>query len=320
MLKGGCMVKVNATPFGLVAVDIDGSIVEFEEFPKDAKKVAEMLESKEALENFVKKLKEKGYAVEIAWINPLEVAERLGINKKDALEFIRKVAIELSRIRVKKSIGKDWLAIQAISALDDLNVAINMLVGRLREWYGFYYPEFKEEDHRKFAKFVVEGKRGESMGIEIDEKDLKVVQELAKTLLEMYKLKNKIESYLDKIMQEVAPNIRSLVGSNLGARLLEKAGGLEKLAKLPASTIQVLGAEKALFKHLQKGSPPPKHGVLFQHPLISRAPKKKRGKIARALAAKLAIAARTDYYTRKLNPKIREEFEARVKEVMENDS
>jgi nucleolar protein 56 len=98
-------------------------------------------------------------------------------------------------------------------------------------------------------------------------------------------------------MQEVAPNLSAVLGELLGARLIARAGGLEKLAKLPASSLQVMGAREALFKHLREGTPPPKHGFIFRHPLVSGAPKQLRGRTARMLAGKAAIAARVDYYS-----------------------
>ncbi len=119
-------------------------------------------------------------------------------------------------------------------------------------------------------------------------------------------------------MRKIAPNLSAIAGPVLGARLLAKAGGLKKLALLPASTIQVIGAEKALFRHLRTGARPPKHGILFQHPLVRNAKKWQRGKIARTIAAKLAIAAKEDYFGGKyIADDLRKEIEERVKEIKE---
>ncbi len=119
-------------------------------------------------------------------------------------------------------------------------------------------------------------------------------------------------------MGEIAPNIKELAGPLLGARLIAKAGGLKKMAELPASTIQVLGAEKALFRHLTKGTRPPKHGILFQHPWVRNAKRWQRGKIARSLAAKLAIAAKEDYFEgRFIADKLKKELEERIEEIKE---
>ena len=111
-------------------------------------------------------------------------------------------------------------------------------------------------------------------------------------------LKAKLDSYIEAEMLKFAPNTAKVAGAILGAKLIQMAGSLEKLAKLPASTIQVLGAEKALFRHLRKGTKPPKHGVILQHQLMKKVNPKNRGKVARTLAAKIAIAAKVDFYSK----------------------
>jgi len=119
-------------------------------------------------------------------------------------------------------------------------------------------------------------------------------------------------------MEDVAPNIKSLVGSLLGARLIALTGGLTNLAKMPASTVQVLGAEKALFRSLKTGARPPKHGMIFQHTLIHEAKRWQRGKMARALAGKLAIAARSDAFSGKyIGDDLKAGLEKRIKEIQE---
>jgi nucleolar protein 56 len=119
-------------------------------------------------------------------------------------------------------------------------------------------------------------------------------------------------------MDLVAPNVKSLLTASVGARIIAKAGSLSRLAVLPASTIQVLGAEKALFRALKTGTRPPKHGLIFQHPLIHSAPRWQRGKIARAIASKVAIAARIDVYRHsEKDSSILERLERRIKEIQE---
>jgi len=312
------VVKVAKTPFGFLAIAMGNQLVELKELPRDPRKVAEIFESDE-FERWVEELKRRGYDVEPGLYDPMKAAQLLGVKTAEYLKFAREVGIEWAKIRIKKALGKDMLVIQAISALDDLNRSINIMLNRIREWYGVYYPEYKEENHKKFLKFVLQGKRKESMGVDLSGKDLKAMRKIADMILQMYEVREKLEKYIEKLMEEVAPNVRALAGANLGARLIDRAGGLRQLAELPASTIQVLGAEKALFKHLQKGSPPPKHGIIFQHPVINRAPKKLRGKLARTLAAKIALAARADYYSGKLRPGLVEDWERRVREVLEGE-
>jgi nucleolar protein 56 len=123
---------------------------------------------------------------------------------------------------------------------------------------------------------------------------------------------------MDSLMEEVAPNIKAIVGSLLGARLIALTGGLANLARMPASTIQVLGAEKALFRSLKTGTRPPKHGIIFQHTLIHEAKRWQRGKMARAIAGKLAIAARTDAYSSKyIGDGLKASLDRRITEIQQ---
>jgi nucleolar protein 56 len=210
-----------------------------------------------------------------------------------------------------------------MGALDDVEKALNVIVSRLREWYGLHYPEATQrmDNALQLARLIVEGGRrdaikenpelvqllpketvkslasGQSMGAEIGQYDMTMIQTLAQQCLDFQRLRNQLEEYLDDSMREVAPNLRGLIGPVIGARLIALAGSIQKLARLPASTIQVLGAERALFRSLKTGARPPKHGVIFQHTSVHSAPWWQRGKIARILAGKIAIAARVDEYS-----------------------
>ena len=168
----------------------------------------------------------------------------------------------------------------------------------------------------KITKFLEGG--GVSLGANVLPKDIEIIKEVASIALNLYNLNNKLRQYVNEVMGEVAPNLKELIGPVLGARLISLAGGLERLAKLPASTIQLLGAEKALFRALRTGSKPPKHGIIFQHPDIHRSPKWQRGKIARALAGKIAIAARVDYFSGEyIADELKEDLKKRIKEIKE---
>jgi nucleolar protein 56 len=247
---------------------------------------------------------------------------------KDAKElsvWTRNVSMELAKLKVKGAVEKrDLIVAQAIQTLDDLDRTVNLFMGRMREWYGVHFPELDRliEKHETYARLVVNlGDKSNftlkalekedipkakaeavakvaasSMGADVAEADLAQIQALSKDVLELYALRQGMENYLDKTMSEVAPNTQALVGSLLGARLIAVAGGLRNLAMRPASTIQVLGAEKALFRSLKTGARPPKHGLIFQHTLLHDAKRWQRGKIARALAGKLAIAVRADAF------------------------
>jgi nucleolar protein 56 len=157
-----------------------------------------------------------------------------------------------------------------------------------------------------------------SMGADMEENDLAQIQTVCRDTLQLYDARQSLETYMDSLMEEVAPNTKALVGSLLGARLIALTGGLSNLARLPASTVQVLGAEKALFRSLKAGTRPPKHGIIFQHTLIHEAKRWQRGKIARAIAGKLAIAARTDAYSNKyIGDSLKAGLEKRIKEIQE---
>lgn len=309
------VVKLAKTPFGFFVIAMGNQIVEIKEFPRDVEKAAGMLVDDD-FEKWTKQMRKKGYDIEDGLFDPMKAVKLLGIGKDEYMKFSRLVEIEVSKRRLKASIGKDYLIIQAVAGLDDLNKSINIMVNRIREWYGLHFPELKEEEHMKYLKLILADKRGKSMGIELAEKDKKAIQTAAEMILRMYETKKAIEDYLEQLMKEIAPNLHVLAGANLGARLVERAGSLKSLSEMPGSTIQVLGAEKALFKHLRKGTPSPKHGIIFQHPQINRAPRDKRGKLARTLGTKLALSARVDFYSGKLNPVLKKEWDKRVKEVM----
>jgi nucleolar protein 56 len=137
-------------------------------------------------------------------------------------------------------------------------------------------------------------------------------------VLELYELRKDMENYVDKTMEEVAPNTRAVAGALLGARLIAIAGSLRNLAMRPASTIQVLGAEKALFRSLKTGARPPKHGLIFQHALLHDAKRWQRGKIARVLAGKLAIAVRADAFGgRYVGDRLKGDVDKRLEEIHE---
>lgn len=267
---------------------------------------------------------------------------------RDAEEFSRwmhKVTMETTKLRVKQAVEKrDLIIIQAVQTLDDVDKTINRFMGRVREWYGVHFPELdrllgKHETYARLAsklgrknnfteqKLEEEGipkSKAEtiarsaetSMGADLEETDLKQIQSLSKSILSLYQLRQTLESYLETTMGEVAPNIKEIVGPLLGARLIALAGGLKDLAKMPSSTIQVLGAEKALFRSLKTGAPPPKHGIIFQHTVLHEAEKWQRGKIARAIAGKLAIAARADAFgSRYIGGELKADLERRVEQI-----
>ena len=249
----------------------------------------------------------------------------LSADEGTAIQELRDFAIAVSSSRVKEASGKlDLHVTQAINALDELDKTINVLAARMREWYGLHFPELDHlvQSLTAYARIVssagtryritnqilqdagIQEKKSEiilggvnrSRGGDITDDNLKMVREIADQVIEQSELRDDLANNIETTMDVVAPNVKELLTASVGARVIAKAGSLQRLATLPASTIQILGAEKALFRSLKTGANPPKHGMLFQHPLIHAAPKWQRGKIARAVAAKVAIAARIDAY------------------------
>ncbi|MFP3290441.1 MAG: C/D box methylation guide ribonucleoprotein complex aNOP56 subunit [Nitrososphaeria archaeon] len=312
----------------------------------------EIVVQNEALKNRLIKLNPKlnviidQNMIENLGLNKVDLMIKAGLVKdqQEALELIRNYTIYVSQQKLKEHAARlDLHAIQLVQAIDEIDKTINLFYMRLREWYGLHFPELYNviDDPETYLKIVhafpdrneittkkleeinIPRKKAEiieslavaSKGASFDEEMSKLIDQLAELTIGLFKLRKEAARQLEKIMEQVAPNVTSLVGATIGARLLSKAGSLERLAKLPASTIQVLGAEKALFRALKRHAKPPKHGIIFQHKLIHDAPKKLRGKLARALAAKLAIAARIDYYGGKKNYELTKSFNKKVEEI-----
>lgn len=228
----------------------------------------------------------------------------------------------LGRFRIKFSAEKvDTMVIQAVSLHEDLDKEINNYMMRLREWYGHHFPELarvvpdnllyskvvsvmgnrKNSSEANFEDLLTEELRQEviqasevSIGTEISETDEKFINALASQIIELDNYRNSLEEYLKGRMMNVAPNLSSLVGEIIAAKLISKAGSLINLAKMSGSTIQIIGAEKALFKAMRAHKKTPKYGIIYQTRLISGAQGRAKARIARALAAKSALCVRFD--------------------------
>jgi nucleolar protein 56 len=370
--------------FGIMAFNEENKLIEKVLFPQKPQEAASAILKIEAgktvaeVMQLVARLRENGYeafvfenaslanevqkkfGVKVEVSKPSEAGEtfrshmeRFAVETgfaKDAEDFAlwtHNVTIEIAKLRVKGAVEKrDLMIAQAIQTLDDLDKAINLFMGRVREWYGIHFPELdrlldKQETYARLVvdlgikeSFTVEKLEKEeipkskaeqiakaartSMGADLTETDMVQIQDLCRNVTSLYHLRQTLESYLDRAMEEVAPNTKAVVGSLLGARLIALAGGLTNLARRPASTIQVLGAEKALFRSLKTGTRPPKHGIIFQHTYLHEAKKWHRGKIARALAGKLAIAARVDSFGgRSMGEELKANLEKRIEEIRE---
>lgn len=228
----------------------------------------------------------------------------------------------LSRYKLKFSPDKvDTMIVQAIALLDDIDKELNTYAMRAREWYGCHFPELSKivTDNIAFAKTVkVLGMRESiddaplsdclpedvendvreaakiSMGTEISEDDVDNIRFLCDQVVELHDYRSQLYEYLKNRMGAIAPNLTVMVGELVGARLIARAGSLLNLAKQPASTVQILGAEKALFRALKTKHATPKYGLIYHASLVGQAHPEHKGKISRVLAAKTSIACRID--------------------------
>ncbi|XP_043701034.1 probable nucleolar protein 5-2 [Telopea speciosissima] len=245
-----------------------------------------------------------------------------GLPVQDLAPMSLGLAHSLSRYKLKFSPDKvDTMIIQAIGLLDDLDKELNTYAMRVREWYGWHFPELAKivQDNILYAKVVklmgnrekatkldfseilseeVETELKEaamvSMGTEVSELDLMNIRELCDQVLALSEYRAQLYDYLKSRMNTIAPNLTALVGELVGARLIAHGGSLLNLAKQPGSTVQILGAEKALFRALKTKHATPKYGLIYHASLIGQAPPKLKGKISRSLAAKTALAIRYD--------------------------
>lgn len=230
----------------------------------------------------------------------------------------------LSRYKLKFSPDKvDTMIVQAISLLDDLDKELNTYAMRVREWYGWHFPELTKivPDNILFAKtvkkmgvrtnaatsdlsdFLPEELEKEikeaaqiSMGTEVSDEDIQNISSLCDQVIAISDYRQQLYEYLKNRMSAIAPNLTILVGELVGARLIAHAGSLLNLAKHPASTVQILGAEKALFRALKTKHETPKYGLIYHASLVGQSAPKNKGKISRVLAAKASLAARYDTF------------------------
>ncbi len=244
---------------------------------------------------------------------------------KENFQQIREKSIVLAKKTIRESINEDNYVSQAINNIDELAKMTNVLTKRLRDWYSIYLPEFskKVSDNEAFIKLAMtkdkkaimtEMKLKESMGRDLSPRDLQPIKNLANKINSLYQEREELAKYLDEVMKTYCKNLWTLAGGLVGAKLLEEAGSLRKLVMMPSSKIQMLGAEKALFRHIKTGAKPPKHGYILMHPIVANAKKAIRGKAARSLADKICLAAKTDYFKGVfIGDKLKKELEEKFK-------
>lgn len=277
----------------------------------------------------------------------LMASSGLAASKEQAEEAIRKVSLYISTIRIREMSSKpDLQAMESVQALDEIDKTANIVSSRVREWYGLHFPELASmvDDNISLVKLILKFKSRQnyddeteleqlgysknkskaivaaakdSRGADLRDEDLERIVQLSEEAQHLYSLRDKLASHVERTMRQAAPNVSAIAGATIGARLIARAGGLQRLAILPASTIQILGAEKALYRALKTGSRPPKHGILFQHAAVHSAPKWQRGKIARTVAGKIAIAARVDEFRGTRDESVDRSLEGRLDEIKE---
>ncbi len=317
----------------------------FNEFLFDNKKLESLTSEKLGYDTVFKKnsMELKNFRLN------LEVnLKKVGINKtsEEVLSLYKKVSGELTRRKVSQASGhSDNIITQTITILDVIKKSISLFSSHLREWYGLHFPELTDkiiEDNIILARlvsilgsrenFTIENlKRNfainenkikileqyalESMGANID---LSIIQKYAGEIISLDTYRQELEKYLEILMEKTAPNINTLIGPLVGAKLIAKAGTLQKLAYMPASRIQLLGAEKALYRFLKTGEKRPKHGLIFQWNQIRSAKPYHRGKIARVVAGKIGVAAKVDFFSGEfIGDTLSKEVEEKIKEIEE---
>ena len=357
----GNSIHIVETLIGIFAVTHDNDIIERVLYPRDAKRINAALErhtegnpSKEMSE-MVEKLVQRGFKTVIISNESLtdalrgvgvavEVVE--GSGPEDFVrENIERIAVdfravedtaqyyalgrEVSVLRTRKDVRKAQsergaTILQTVQLLNELDKSLNVLSGKLREWYGLHFPELNRavDEHRIYAHLVEQlGDRSsftrerlgkldvgdkvngilsateDSMGASLLSEDEEHLRSLASNLVSLYAYRESLEGLIIGIAEEAVPNLSEVAGPVLAAKLIERAKGLNKLAMMPSSTVQILGAEKALFRSKMTNAKPPKHGLIFQHPYVHAKPRHLRGRAARTLSAKLSLAARADAFT-----------------------
>ena len=238
--------------------------------------------------------------------------------------------------KIKKESGsEDKHLIQCINTMDEIDETISKLIERIREWYALYFPEMDTvKNNETYIKLISQNKTKDEilkakpeafpqdiidLEEDINPMDLQIMNNYAKSIYEVQQTRKNIEEYIDRKMESIAPNLRLLVGSSLGAKLISHAGGIKRLALYPSSTVQIMGAEKALFRHLKSGDRPPKYGLIYQHPQVRGAKWWNRGKIARMLAGQISLAVRRDVFTKTLDEEVGDKFNRKVEEIEKNN-
>ena len=230
-------------------------------------------------------------------------------SRAEYIASVRAVASSMAEEGIAASLSeKDTDLLQMVRMLDELDEVINLLTERLTEWYQSTTPDssrkYNKAASKKFIQTVAKSKNPS-------------MKQVAREILSLTNLRTQLMKDVSRKADEVIPNMSALVGGLVAARLVSRAGGLTLISRMAASSIQVLGAESALFSHIRAGTPSPKHGLIFQHRRVHNAPRDVRGKLARILASKLAIAARLDAFRGELDEAFLADANEKIDKIME---
>ncbi|MFW9998950.1 MAG: C/D box methylation guide ribonucleoprotein complex aNOP56 subunit [Candidatus Hodarchaeota archaeon] len=317
----------------------------FNEFLFDNKKLEALTSEKLGYKTFFQR---NSIEIKNFRLNLEDNLKRIGIKKtrEEILNQYKRVSDELTRREISKASGHtDNIITQVITVLDVIKKSISLFSSHLREWYGLHFPELTDkivEDNITLARLIsilgsrenftlenlktnlvineskikmLEKYASESMGANFD---LSIIQNYAHQIISLDEYRQQLENHLEDLMERAAPNINNLIGPLIGAKLIAKAGSLQKLAYMPASRIQLLGAEKALYRFLKTGEKRPKHGLIFQWNQIRSATPWTRGKIARVVAGKIGVAAKVDNFKGEfIGDKLKKDIEDKIKEIEE---
>ncbi len=267
--------------------------------------------------------------------------------KKESPEEKRSRLLNLAKESLSAAYsGDEHSVIQAIAAFNELERTRNLVHEKLEEWYGIFFPELRLSNPITYAKFVIEfgadkknadigalrsliggsadavaNQAQSSIGREPSQEEYELLKGLASLEVHMADSQTHLDSFLDHTTKRLMPNITFLIDYKVAAELLGRAGSLAKLANMPAGTVQLLGAEKALFKHIKFGSKPPKYGVIFKLQQITTANRRNKGKVARIYGTKLAIASRADAISKNfIADKLKEQLDAAIKRAEEHSN
>ena len=320
------MKKLAKNVLGVFVLE-DGEVIDHREFSGKAVEIAKKISCDTSEE---KELEEKHGQMERIQIDAFEAGKKTGLvdDRKKVYDLMKKGATERTRSKLKEDQEHDQVLIQAVRRLTELEKQFNRSFERLKAWYSLYFPEldqetdknqeFLEEVYGTFKrKELMEQKNiEETTGFKMDDRDLDQLKTFVKTVELLDDEKESLTGYIESLAEELMPNTSSVAGPLLAAKTVSEAGSLKKLARMPSSTVQVLGAEKALFRHMEGKGSAPKHGIIFLHHTVSGLPEGKRGKMARYLANKLTLAARLDMYNGNFKGKTyREQVEKKFREL-----